>query len=110
MLLPALGTLIHDQQDTSILSDAVWAISYLADGVIDQIQMVIDSGIVQFLVSLLGHSEVKVQKPTLHAVGNIVTGTDEQTQLVLNCGALKMMPALLSHRDQKINKVCVFNG
>jgi hypothetical protein len=105
MLLPALAILIH-HQDTSILVDTVWALSYLTDGGNDQIQLVIDSGVVQFLVPLLGHPEVKVQTAALRAVGNIVTGTDEQTQLVLDCGALQMMPALLSHQKEKINKVC----
>lgn len=43
-LLPALATLIH-HQDTSILVDTVWALSYLTDGGSDQIQLVIDSGV-----------------------------------------------------------------
>lgn len=85
----------------------MWALSYLTDGGNDQIQMVIDSGVVPLLVPLLGHSEVKVQTAALRAVGNIVTGTDEQTQVVLNHGALQYMPALLTHPKEKINKVSV---
>uniref|UniRef100_A0A914H1U1 Importin subunit alpha n=1 Tax=Globodera rostochiensis TaxID=31243 RepID=A0A914H1U1_GLORO len=107
MLLPMLAVLIH-HQDTSILVDTVWALSYLTDGGNDQIQLVIDSAVVQYLVPLLGHPEVKVQTAALRAVGNIVTGTDEQTQLVLDCGALQMMPALLSHQKEKINKEAVW--
>ncbi|XP_053212302.1 importin subunit alpha-3-like [Panonychus citri] len=106
-LLPALAYLIH-HADITILVDTVWALSYLTDGGNEQIQLVIDCGIVSNLVPLLCHKEVKVQTAALRAVGNIVTGTDEQTQAVLNCKALSYFPALLEHPKEKINKEAVW--
>jgi hypothetical protein len=70
--------------------------------------MVIDCGVVAFLVPLLNHPEVKVQTAALRAVGNIVTGTDDQTQVVLSHHALDYFPALLAHPREKINKEAVW--
>lgn len=47
MLLPALAVLIH-HEDTSILVDTVWALSYLTDGGNEQIQMVLESQVCVF--------------------------------------------------------------
>ncbi|CAG9803252.1 importin subunit alpha-3 [Chironomus tepperi] len=106
-ILPALCHLIHNN-DTNILVDTVWALSYLTDGGNEQIQLVIDSGVVPHLIPLLSHVEVKVQTAALRAVGNIVTGSDEQTQVVLNYNALSHFPALLSHQKEKIRKEAVW--
>uniref|UniRef100_U5EZA0 Importin subunit alpha n=1 Tax=Corethrella appendiculata TaxID=1370023 RepID=U5EZA0_9DIPT len=106
-ILPALNVLIH-HTDTNILVDTVWALSYLTDGGNEQIQLVIDSGVVPKLIPLLSHVEVKVQTAALRAVGNIVTGSDDQTQVVLNCDALSHFPSLLSHPKEKIRKEAVW--
>ncbi|EDO31940.1 predicted protein, partial [Nematostella vectensis] len=106
-VLPALALLIH-HQDLDILVDTVWALSYLTDGGSHQIQLVIESGVVQYLVPLLSHQEIKLQTAALRAVGNIVTGTDEQTQVVLNHGALSHFTGLLTHHKEKIKKEAVW--
>lgn len=70
--------------------------------------MVIESGVLPKLVSLLSHREVKVQTAAVRAVGNIVTGSDDQTQAVLNCDALAHFHGLLNHQKEKICKEAVW--
>ena len=59
--MPALSMLIH-HTDINILVDTVWALSYLTDGGNDQIQMVIDSGVVAKLVPLLSHRYIQIYR------------------------------------------------
>ena len=91
-----------------MLVDTVWAISYLADGGNELIQMIIEADILPQLVPLLAHKEEKVQTATLRAVGNIVTGDDNQTQAVLDQGALNYFHLLLSNPKDKIVKESVW--
>ena len=51
--LPALARLLQSNKDIEVLLDACWALSYLTDGLKDQIQAVIDTGVCQRLGQLL---------------------------------------------------------
>jgi len=87
------------------LEDTTWALGHLTNGGNQQIQLVLDSGVLSKLVALLSHHELKVQTAAVRAVGNIVTGTDDQTQAVLDCDALSHFHVLLNHSNPKIVKV-----
>ena len=88
--------------------DACWALSFLADGLHAQIQVVINSGVIPFLVPLLEHREVKIVMPALRTLGNIVTGSDEQTQVVIDNGILHKLQSLLSHHKENIVREAVW--
>jgi hypothetical protein len=102
-LLPAICHLIL-HPDTSVKADTCWAISYLTDSGNDQIQVVVDSGIVCHLVPLLEQESLRVLMPAIRAIGNIVTGTDEQTQTCIDAGCLKQFARLLMHFKENIKR------
>ncbi|KAF4025606.1 hypothetical protein G4228_017629 [Cervus hanglu yarkandensis] len=96
-ILPALCVLIY-HTDINILVDTVWALSYLTDGGNEQIQMVIDSGVVPFLVPLLSHQEVKVQE-AVWFLSNITAGNQQQVQAVIDAGLIPMIIHQLAKGD-----------
>ncbi|CAJ1415734.1 unnamed protein product [Effrenium voratum] len=105
-VVPALATLsqLIFSSDNEVLTDACWALSYMSDGPNERITAVIQAGVSQRLVELLGHTSPLVQTPALRAVGNIVTGDDNQTQVILQSGVLPCLLKLLSHAKKAIRK------
>ena len=98
--LPVLAQLVNSS-DEDVLTDALWALSYLSDGTNDRIQAVIEVNVCKRLVELLVHPTAAVLIPALRTVGNIVTGNDTQTQMIINCGALQCLLQLLTNYNKK---------
>nr|UXY86904.1 importin alpha [Cryptomonas paramecium] len=99
-ILIALKKIIFSE-DTEILSDSCWALSYISE---EKIELVTESGILQRIIELLTHSDFEVQTPALRTIGNIVSGDDTQTQLVLNCSILPCLLILLNSPKKAIKK------
>lgn len=101
--LPLLASLIH-HADQEVQTDACWALSYVSDGDNARIQAVLETGVVNRVVELLGADNLAVATPALRAVGNIVTGDDAQTQVVLNAGVMPRLSELLTSPKKSIRK------
>lgn len=109
LLRPLLVVLKHliMCNDTEVLTDAAWALSYLSDDTDSdnqRIEAIVQAGILPRLISLLKHPSTKVQTPALRAVGNVVTGTDSQTEACLRENCLGGLLSLLSSSKRTIRK------
>jgi len=103
MALPFLARLIMCN-DTDVLSDALWAFSYICDGEQQQIDAVIQSGAVAKLVEHMMNPNESILQPALRACGNIATGSDMQTSILLQNKVLQTLPALLAKPKKLIRK------
>eukprot|EP01080_Neovahlkampfia_damariscottae_P006383 gene6383-10390_t len=101
--VPILCALLY-HQDVDILTDALWALSYISDGSNEPIDAVIQQGAIPILISLMMHTTVVVVTPALRTIGNIVTGTDRQTDVFVQCGGVPVVAKLLQHTHKTIRK------
>jgi len=101
--VPALARLLHSD-DSEILTDALWAFSYLSDASDEQVESLLGCGFASRVVELLSHSSHTIQTPALRIVGNIVTGSDKITQSMLNLGILRHLNTLLQSSRKALRK------
>ncbi len=106
MVSPSLRTLaaLIQAVDHDVLTDALWALSYLSDGDNTRVQAVLEAGVVRRIAELLLHPQLSVKTPALRTIGNIVTGDDMQTQAAIQYGALPCLLSLLTHEKKGIRK------
>merc|ERR1719197_2256086 len=90
--------------EPEVLTDALWALSYIADGDEQQINMLLESGVVGTVVQALGCGNDDYATPAIRVVGNIATGSHQQTQVLLSCGVLGHLPAFLHAKKSNLVK------
>lgn len=107
LIEPAIGplaSLLSRNVSDEVIVDACWALSYLADGDNDRIQMLMDTKITDILVNLLNREQTLLLTPVVRTLGNFVTGDDSQTQVVVDAGVIKPASKLLQHPNRNIRK------
>lgn len=95
--------------DDEVLKDTCWTFSFIADGPLDRIQLVIDAGVLPRIAHILTlyQSKAEITRPAVRILGSIAAGDDLQTQAVLTSGALSTFPALLrSPKDTLVKDAC----
>lgn len=86
----------------NIVKEAAWTVSNITAGNSEQIQHVIDAGILAPLLNVLQCGDFKSQKEAAWAVTNYTSGgTAMQLGQLVKMGALKPMCNLLNSKDWK---------
>ncbi|MBA0578937.1 hypothetical protein Gorai_021208, partial [Gossypium raimondii] len=90
-----------------IKKEACWTISNITAGNANQIQAVIDAGIIAPLVHLLQHSEFEIKKEAAWAISNATSGgSHKQIKFLVSEGCITLCD-LLTCPDPRIITVCL---
>lgn len=76
----------------------------IADGRNEEIQAVIDAGVIRRSVELTLHANASIVTPALRTVANVVTGDDQQTQIAIQAGCIPAFARLLTHQKKNVRK------
>ncbi|CAM8899734.1 hypothetical protein QQ045_009815 [Rhodiola kirilowii] len=106
--LPCLFNLLTSSYKKSIKKEACWTISNITAGNKEQIQTVIEAGLIAPLVHLLQNAEFEIKKEAAWAISNATSGgTPEQIKYLVNQECIKPMCDLLICPDARIVTVCL---
>ena len=95
--VPAICQTIIHYDDPEVLSETLWALTYMSDGAGKDVGCIFETGILKRLLNLLLHSSLSIAVGALRTLGNLVTGDDQFTIEVINAGALNQLNLLLGN-------------
>jgi len=105
--IPVIAMLIMSQQDIEILTDTLWALSYISEGDqhAERIQMILGTGVMFSLVKILDYAFGNLVVPCVKTIGNIFAGPTEQAHIALEIPEMMTkLLSLLSHNKENIRK------
>ncbi|GAU97869.1 hypothetical protein RvY_09095 [Ramazzottius varieornatus] len=108
VLEPLKLLLTRTEVKEAIRKEACWTLSNITAGNRQQIQFVIDAGLVSILIEILGNADFKTRKEAAWAITNALSGgTPEQIQFFISNGAIPPMCELLASTDARILQVAL---
>ncbi|CAG0908495.1 unnamed protein product, partial [Darwinula stevensoni] len=105
--LPVTKSLM-DSSDEEVLLESLWGLTYFTDTAPDNIQKVVDSGVIPRVVALIPHDNPKISSTAVRLAGNIASGSAEQTQALLSSSLLsQVLPVLDERRTNRSLRKCI---
>ncbi|KAF8077049.1 hypothetical protein N665_1066s0011 [Sinapis alba] len=107
-VLPSLLALVTKTYKKNVKKEACWVISNITAGSSNQIQAVIEAGIIQALVWVQQNEEFEVKKEAAWAISNATfVGTHDQIKFMVSRGCIRPLCDLLTCPDTSIVRVCL---
>lgn len=94
--------------DEELLANTLWALSFLCDGEVSQIEEILRLEIVERLIELLKWEDLEVKVPALKSLTNLLTGDDEQIDYLIKQGAIGALEPFLEHAKKLCRKEAVW--
>jgi hypothetical protein len=88
--------------DPQTLFDAVWTVSYVAEGDPKHISMLLDLGIITDVIKLLSHPSYNAQAPALRCVGNCIGSCDAHAEVCMQLGAIPPILSIALHSQRAV--------
>jgi hypothetical protein len=105
-VFPLVEVMKRYHKNADILTDILWALSYLSDfdGDQDMINYVMSTGVAHSLVNILNDPSIKINRlPLVRIIGNFIVGISNQAQIVIGTpGFMKGIKNLLNCGSKSI--------
>ncbi|KAH8256645.1 hypothetical protein KR026_009131, partial [Drosophila bipectinata] len=109
--LPHLMCQLCNPLELGILSNTIWAFTYLTDHSVHQTQVVLETGALPWIVGQLTiQTHISVLMPALRCVENVIAKTEDFGNYAISVGCLPYLGNLLEHEKPMVVKrtVCIF--
>eukprot|EP00744_Colponema_vietnamica_P002670 GILI01004162.1.p1 GENE.GILI01004162.1~~GILI01004162.1.p1 ORF type:complete len:580 (+),score=220.15 GILI01004162.1:95-1834(+) len=106
-IIPYLCHCVLSLSDDDVVTDALWALSYITEGCNTRISAVLEvagANLAAKVVQFLDHERKEIVIPSLRLVGNIVSGDEDQTQLMVDSNCVPALTRLLENPRRNIRK------
>jgi HEAT repeat protein len=91
--------------DSPTQVDAAWAVAYISDNNIENLQVILDTGVHHSLAEILSVTQnPDLILPVLRALGNITTGSNEQTQEIIGLNVVPLFAHIMVSHPDNIRK------